>query len=218
MLRLPTFFQSARRQSSVAVHGIQRSGTNFLSRCLKEVNVRVLNSRQHRSSNWHKHCRWYAEDLIPGFLGSEFRNSYSARSFLEFAEATRYPANTLHLVIRKRRAASITSLCNWGLRCGWFSDEGDALGSIPLIAADYDRYYEFWDSMHMDAPDKIKLIDYHLLKESSFYLLEPLRQAGLEVSYASDIFSFEEVSQSPRNRSQLVVEAEVIARLSGERS
>ena len=99
----------------VAHHGLQRSGTNYLNKCLTKLKIYSLNSfDEFRSSPRHKHFRWYPDKAsIPSFLVDQYGNSCNADDLPQLNRVCRYPRFAKHLVVYKNKKEWLVSVLNF---------------------------------------------------------------------------------------------------------
>lgn len=144
-----------------AIHGIQRSGTNFLCEYFKKVDLMPINyPDKARNNPRHKHFRWYSKkELIPSVIKSQYGNDIYAENIYEINEICKYPKYTQHFVMIKDKKSWILSILNWGMRCNWFSSKSNALKFVKKFIEDYDAYYSFWRKMRSSDPQMIHFFD-----------------------------------------------------------
>ena len=186
----------------VAVHGIQRSGTNFLCEFLFKSGIGVINYPDpERDNPRHKHFRWYSnKEAIPTVIKHQYGNKVVVDSLAELNELCQYPTKTFHFVVVKDKQKWIISILNWGLRCKWFDSVDDAIGFIHQFVQDYENYYQFWRSLEESCPDNVRLV-------SVESIIEDVESFNLFLSEICDLrlipgFNgvFDELPQSPAGR------------------
>ena len=152
----------------VAIQGIQRSGTNFLTTLLDNADYRVLNRIDpKRNDPRHKHCRWQ-EDKSTIVMDERFRNSVTASSIDEVNEICRYPADMQHIVLFRAPEKWLNSIFRWGLKNEWFSSE-DAFferGLHEAFLREWDEYYAFWQDMQRDDSKRVLILSHEDLVRS----------------------------------------------------
>jgi hypothetical protein len=149
--------------NAVILHGIQRSGTNYLHQYLLKSGIKVFNFLKRpgppRNHPKNKHFRWYADkDAIPPVIRKQYANTITANSLDEINTICKYPSNLHHFVTIKKKEQWIVSILNWGFRCNWFSSVDNAIENVPVFSIDYDNYYNFWRSLKASNPSRISLV------------------------------------------------------------
>jgi len=146
---------------NLAIHGIQRSGTNYLCEYFKRVNLIPINyPDKERNGPRHKHFRWYSQkELIPSFIKSQYSNNLYAENLYEINQICKYPKDTQHFVMIKDKKSWILSILNWGMKCNWFSSKSNALKFVKTLSEDYDAYYSFWRKIKSSDPQKVHFFD-----------------------------------------------------------
>lgn len=202
----------------IAHHGIQRSGTNYLNTTLKTLGLLPQNAFDPaRNVPHHKHFRWQDDKAsIPPFIAAQYSNSLTAETIDELDRQAGFRAGTRHLVIYKHRTNWIVSICNWGLACGWFTHEHEALDSIPVLASDYDAYYGFWSGMAERHPECVGLIEYEAMSYNLNTLLTVLDRIHLRYTIPPGFSGkIDQVPMSPSDRRRKVDLPSVMKRLEG---
>jgi hypothetical protein len=202
---------AAAGRTLVAHHGVQRSGTNYLLQCLLSLRVPVLNASEPAGSvPCHKHFRWQRDKrTIPGFIRRQYHNDLSVDSVVGLDAAAGYPPDTRHLVIRKDEAAWLVSILNWGLRCGWFASKKAGLAEVPALMADYRAYYDFWQSLAEQEPERVQIVDLAELIEEPRRLFVALRALDLVFDDRGFTGVFDEVPKSPKSRPRPVTAEDI---------
>ena len=195
----------------VAHHGIQRSATNYLLQCLKSLEVPVANAIDPaRDQPRHKHFRWSRKKgAIPPFIRHQFGNTIYVESVEELNAAASYPHWVRHVVVRKDRRKWLKSILNWGLKCDWFADKEEALGSAAALLADYDAYYGFWEEIERRAPDQVALLPFEKLVANPMVLKDVLDGLGVPYNETGYTGVFDEVPMSPKERPTVVLQEDV---------
>ncbi|MDY6921020.1 MAG: hypothetical protein SV765_12520 [Pseudomonadota bacterium] len=206
------------RHGWLAHHGMQRNGTNFLLLALKQMDIDVINEFDpQRNQPQHKHFRWYRnKDRIPDYIKHDYHNTLTVNSVDELNGLCGYPADTRHIVIQKRREDAVVSVANWGLRCQWFASKQDALENMPVIARDYDAYYDFWSGLAAAEPARVALVRFEALIEDTQSLTSALGRLGYSVGPEHQRLQFDEVPQSPKNRAKQITAADYEAVFAAE--
>ena len=152
---------SIQNKKKLAIHGIQRSGTNYLCEYLKIVGLMPINyPDKARNNPTHKHFRWYPKkELIPSVIKSHYGNNFYAENINQLNMICKYPPNTHHFVMIKEKKSWILSILNWGMKCNWFSSKSNALKYIKNFSDDYDAYYSFWRKIKLSDCQKIHFFD-----------------------------------------------------------
>lgn len=207
-IRMETRLLSARlgRRPMVMHHGLQRSGTNFLLLALVTYGVPVINYRDPARNNpRHKHFRWQPDkQTIPGFIADQYGNTLNATGPEQLRAICGLSDHAVSVVIRKRREEWLKSICNWGLRCGWFDDVSDALANLPTLVEDWHAFHGFWDALSESEPGRVAVLGYDEIVSDPNVLVEGLRRVGVVVRNPDAPIGFAEVPQSPQDRRQLV--------------
>lgn len=192
-------------QAPVALHGLQRNGTNLLAAALLRAGCQVQNlTCNDRANPRHKHFRWYAEKTdIPVFLRPEYGNSCTALSVLELNQIARYDPDTVHLVVIKDLVQSVTSMINWGLRVGWVATAEDAVAPLVL---DYLAYSSFWSDLARQSPVRVKIVNFSDLVANP---TETLLAAEIDSSSIPQTWRPGRVPVSPKKRNRPVSETYV---------
>tara|TARA_B100000959_G_scaffold166622_1_gene174516 strand:+ start:103 stop:801 length:699 start_codon:yes stop_codon:yes gene_type:complete len=207
-----------KRKGWIAHHGLERSGTNFFRACLLSIDIDIINKIDPQESNpKHKHFRWYEnKSLIPHFR-KQFFNNFTANNIKDINAICGYPVDTSHFVIKKTSASAITSLSNYAIREGWFTDKKNVEKNILLLLKDYKAYYNFWQKMSDTNSSQVQIISYEDLVLSSFPLIKALEKAGIKPKLKVPIqFIFDEVYQSDKDRRNIFSEkkiSEIISKL-----
>lgn len=190
----------------IAIHGLQRHGTNYLSQCLLHLRVAQVNGvdpeRNHPS---HKHFRWYENKAaIPDVIRHQYGNTETAKSIFELNQLSGFYPETKHIVIFKSRIEGIKSILNWGLRCDWFQDKGHAISYAKDFVDDYNEFFNFWWGMHSRYPESVQVIYYDNLAEDIASLVEKLEILGISPPNLTGKLEIEQVPQSPAGRCHLI--------------
>jgi len=195
-----------KRKGWVAHHGIQRAGTNYLLKCMKAMDLNIINEFDPaRNTPRHKHFRWYDnKETIPQYLVRQYGNSLAASSIDQLNAICKYPSDTKHVVIKKEHNDAIVSLANWGLRCGWFSSKEEAVASLNIISSDYSAYYDFWGRMQSDSPTEVVMVKFEEILADAVVLKDALSAIGINVSGLPCTFVFDEVPMSPTDRNSIL--------------
>lgn len=199
---------------TVAHHGIQRSGTNFLSLCLLELGVNLCNlGRLSRRDRRHKHTRWYQGPKIPSFMSDYDAPKPVPKSVDELNTAAGFPQGTRHLVVRKAKPAALASLLNWGLRIGWFSNLKEAERAVYALSIDFDEYYAFWANLEAVSPNRVQIIQYGQVAIPPV-LTSKLSRLGFSTVARRKEFRFMRVPVSAQRKPNIsFTEAEIIQML-----
>lgn len=98
-------------------YGLQRSGTNYLEKLLKNnYRVRFLNSNKDRSSPLQKHCRLYDnKTMIPE---PQYHNDIVVENFEQFEALFKSPPD-YYLVVSKDPYSWYLSYKAWAQKCKW---------------------------------------------------------------------------------------------------
>lgn len=198
--------QSLNRSEYVAHHGIERSGTNYISRCLEELSltpVNKYNSPEDRPT--HKHFRWQPnkDTIVPPFSSScwSHYNELRVSSIHSLNKLAGYPVRTRHIVVKKELNSWLISILNYGLNVKWFLSEEDALSTIDIVKVDYKSYYDFWQLMERDFPSFVTVMHYENILKNPSLILPAIKQLGLRPKNENSFVGrFEEVYMSPMNR------------------
>lgn len=177
-------------KGQVAHHGIQRSGTNFLSVLLRNNKVHVLNSVDpKRNSPNHKHFRWQ-DDKSTILMDARYANSVVVDSIDQVDKLCGYPEQIVHFVIFKPPHTWLPSIERWAVRCGWiprsaaiFSEADDRPLADHHIAylREWDSYYLKWHSFQKAAPHRVVLLNYEeLIGDQEAVLFSLLDHVGLK--------------------------------------
>ena len=186
----------------VAVHGIQRSGTNYFCEYLFKSGIGVVNYPDpERNDPRHKHFRWYTnKEAVPAVIRNQYGNQVFIDSLNELNELCHYPQETFHFVVVKDKHKWIISILNWGLRCKWFDSVDDAINSVHEFIQDYENYYQFWRSLEVSCPNNVRLVSV----ESIMANVESFNLFLSEICELSVIPEFngifDDLPQSPSNR------------------
>ena len=203
---------------TVAHHGIQRSGTNFLSLCLLELGVDLCNlGPLSRSDRRHKHTRWYAAPRVPSVVSDYGAPKPVPKTVGELNSRAGFPRGTRHLVVRKAKPAALASLLNWGLRIGWFENPKVAEASVCQLSTDFDEYYSFWEELEALFPNTVQIIDYEDVSIPQV-LISKLSRLGLSTRAKRAKFRFKRVPVSAHRRGDIpFTEAKIIQLLGKDR-
>ncbi|MDF0599521.1 hypothetical protein P1J78_02145 [Psychromarinibacter sp. C21-152] len=212
------YLTQPRGSAPLALHGIQRSGTNYADACLRRMRVRPVNQvvPLPRDDPRHKHFRWYADkSAIPAFLRRQFDNDLVVTDVEHLNRAARYRPDCAHVVMQKDRTAWLASACNWGLRMGWFPPEPEAaLAELGPLVRDYEAYYAFWSDLAARFPDRVAVLELDALASDLGVLTEALDRLGVRYRRPPGFDGrIEEVPQSPADRARRITPEQVRARL-----
>lgn len=199
-------------QPTLALHGLQRSGTNYLLQRLMRAGFPVENAIVlRRNSVRHKHFRWQDDKTtIPGILRPQYGNEIRARSLDEVHAIAGYAATCRHIVIRKHELAWLKSILNWGLRCNWYLNREDALAHGAEMLRDYKAYYEFWTIVGRVHPTRVLFVDYDSVTAVADQLQMALRTIGVRVDRQWPAHeSVGEVPMSPADRAEPISENDI---------
>ena len=194
----------------IAIHGIQRSGTNYLEILLeKRFNLSILNKNiEERGDSKHKHCRYYKNKKnIPHFISKQYGNNFEVNNIFDINKVCNYKSDVRHLVIFKPINESIFSLVNFGIRVDWFKKE-DAINSMKLLIEDYKSYYAFWEHVSNKNKDLVQLINYKDLVKDVNNLTAKLNYMGYKFGNMKN-FKIETVPVSPKNRKIFYEQSEI---------
>lgn len=200
---------------SLAHHGLQRSGTNYLNECLWRFGNPPLNSFDEiRSSPRHKHCRWYAnKKQIPSFLKNQYGNDFQVNSINELNKSANYPLNTVHLVIKKEIYSWLASIINWGIKCKWFTDKDNAMNNLDQLIFDYKNYYNFWHNFEKQFPAQVSVLSLEKINHNFNLLVNQQIKLGLNVKNKDFKGNLEYVNMSPPDRNKIVSRDDVLKNL-----
>ena len=195
----------------VAVHGIQRSGTNYLCQYLFRSGVGVVNFPDPARNNpRHKHFRWYSnKHAIPAVIRKQFGNKSTVDSLANLNKICRYDPETFHFVVIKDKQKWILSILNWGISCKWFDSVDDAIENVPEFLKDYNYYYEFWRSLERGCPERIRLVSIEsIMEDTESFNLFLAKICGLK-SVPKFKGIFKKLPQSPINRCQYFADEDI---------
>lgn len=162
----PRLHTRMRGGPSLAHHGIQRSGTNYLLKSLRVLGCLPLNMFDPaRDQPQHKHFRWQS-DKSSITLERRFVNTVMVDGLAALDRVAGYPAETRHLVMQKRLDDWCISIVNWGLFCGWWPDVNAALADRDRIFEEYHYYHVFWHCVADQAPDRVAILDLDRVRNS----------------------------------------------------
>ena len=147
------------KPKNIALHGIQRSGTNYINQYLLRLGVYVINYKGLKDCT-HKHFRWYSnKHNIPSVKKiMDGEDILTADSLEQLNKICKYPNNMHHLVVIKNREKWIISILNWGIKCEWFDSVEDAITHVEEMIKDYDEYYRFWRLLQEKNPNNVHLV------------------------------------------------------------
>lgn len=172
----------------VAIQGIQRSGTNFLTVLLEGEDYRVLNRIDPKRDNpRHKHFRWQ-HDKTTIVMDRRYANTTSANSVNDVNEICAYPSETKHIVVFRSPEKWLNSIYRWGIDNSWFESE-DAFFSGGLhenYLREWDAFYGFWQNRAHEHPKQVLMVSYDaLVKDTAAGLkrvdafMDVIRPSGL---------------------------------------
>lgn len=162
--RAIVLWQCLNRSGFVAHHGIERSGTNYISRCLQKLSLSPVN--KYNPCDYHpahKHFRWQPnkDSIIPSWRSDlTHYNELRTSNIYALNKLAGYPVQTRHIVVKKELNNWMISILNYGLRLKWFLSKEDALDAVEILKADYNSYYDFWQSMERDFPNHVAVFHY----------------------------------------------------------
>ena len=193
----------ARREKKICIayHGLERNGTNYLSNCLKEININVLNDHIiDRKKYGHKHFRWYAsKENIPKFYRKYYKKLSKNVNLSKLNKLCDFPEHAIHVVIKKEAEAACVSFMNFAIRGLYYKNKKAAIKDKNLILEDYREYYEFWNDLQKAHPKNVWIIKYENFDaEFTEFVQEVFPDFGQEND--SIITKFERVHMSPPNR------------------
>ena len=195
----------------VAIHGMERSGTNFLAQCLESLEICVVNKYVRGRENMaHKHHRWgySAEEMPPFYLGS-YQSRNIALNQTELNQKSGLPAETKHVIIKKERVEAVASFINFGIRGLHYKTKKEALNCVFDVAEDYRKFYDFWERLAATSRGII-LVDYHDIVAEPLRLISLLSDAGCTLTQHPTVsFTFQSVNMSPKSRKRFVATHEV---------
>lgn len=194
----------------IAHHGIQRSGTNYLSELIKQFGIFVINSvNPSRSHPGHKHFRWQ-HDKNTIFIDHKYKNNVLIECINEINRVSGFPHNTFHIVVFKEPHIWFKSIINWGIMCNWFGVQ-EGIQNANNILQEWDHYYAFWQDMNVHHPDKVIILNYDHLCQNPYLLVETLRQAGFLIpeNLPHNLGSFKELPMSPTTRKNYLSDDEI---------
>lgn len=202
----------------LALHGIQRSGTNYAEACLRRMRVRPVNLviGHERDDPRHKHFRWYDnKSAIPAFLREYFDNDQHAADLATLNATAGYPPDCAHIVMRKDRTAWLASACNWGMRVNWFPPRREAaLAALDVMGHDYDTYYAYWSGMAARHPDRVTLLDVERVTADLAALTDALDRFGVRYRRPPGFHGhIKEVPFSPGDRLRKITTKDIRDRL-----
>ncbi|WP_342858642.1 sulfotransferase domain-containing protein [Pacificibacter sp. AS14] len=152
----------------VAIQGIQRSGTNFLTALLDQGSYRILNRLDpKRHDPRHKHCRWQA-DKSTIVMDDQYRNTLSASSVREINTLCGYAPETKHIILFRAPEPWLNSIFRWGLEAEWYPSE-DAFFEQQLHVAywrEWDAFYAFWQDRQRQEPDQVLIVSHKKMIEN----------------------------------------------------
>lgn len=212
--------QARSRGTPLAMHhGLQRSGTNYLLLSLLRHGVPVLNySDPARHDPRHKHCRWqHNKTTLIQPIADQYGNSLLVSNIDELNSICGLHQATRHIVVFKERIDWLQSICNWGLRCGWFANASTALAALTKLAQDYSAYHAFWSAMKDKAPGQVEILQFEKIRCSGTALSTPLTRLGLPNKPALDSLRISEVPRSPGNRTRAVTKEDVLTHMRDDR-
>lgn len=167
-------FDSRAVGSPVAIQGIQRSGTNYLTSLLGMSGYKVLNHVDPRRDHpCHKHFRWQPEKNTIA-MDLRYKNTLCVSSIHQINEICDYDPDTKHLVIYREPDKWLKSIFNWGLANGWFRDYSDFMKSnlCDKYLAEWDAYYTFWQKQSSVHSDLVLIINYEELINDAVQVME----------------------------------------------
>lgn len=200
------------RRSVVMHHGLQRSGTNYLLLALLDSGVGVINYRDPtRQSPLHKHYRWQSEKSeVIAPISRLYRNDLTASTLQELDDHCGLcGVSPVHIVIRKEAKDWLKSMCNWGMRCGWFADPDEALNSLAMLRRDHANFHHFWARMAVQNPDRVLLVEFDSLLAKPELLARELQERSLARHPRVEAFQISEVPRSPLDRLEYVSAADI---------
>lgn len=199
----------------VAHHGIERSGTNFIEKCLDELSLTPVNKYcpPENEAN-HKHFRWQPDktSIIPfgSYKYSHYNNLY-ASNISELNKKARYPKNTRHLVVKKEFKTWMVSVLNYGMNVKWFNSKQDALDSIVILKKDYYCYYGYWELMAKKNSEFVVVVPYEDVSRSPHLFIQYIKKIGLSpVNEDSFTGVYKELVMSPKYRKSFFNEEDVL--------
>ena len=191
---------------SIAHHGLQRSGTNFLNSCLTELGVFPVNSYDpERTHPSHKHFRWQhdKDSIIPA--APIYLNQLYVDNIDDLNRFAGYPDKCRHVVIKKDLVEWLTSILNWGIRVNWYNSKHEALESVYSAISDYQAYYSFWERMEVRHPEYVRVVCFSKLKNNPRIIIDVIKDLGLTPKNVNDFTGrFKVVPQSPDGRKSYV--------------
>jgi len=195
----------------IAHHGIQRSGTNFLSQSLCRCGLQPINFYdEKRNTPRHKHFRWYANKVaIPDILVDQYGNSLMVSNIELLNEFACYPDTTIHLVIKKNKLSWLASIVNWGIRCNWFDTKESALNYLNVLGEDYDSYYSFWENLESDSPMQVGVISFEEVRKDFNILKNKIIEFGIIPKCGNFSGIINEVPMSPRTRVEMITKEDI---------
>ena len=200
------------RSGFVAHHGLERSGTNYISRCLQKLSLTPVNKYNSAPNHpTHKHFRWqpdkgtimfWCPPNIPRY------NELRASNIYELNILAGYPKQTRHIVIKKELNNWLLSILNFGLGTKFFLTREDVLDALDILKADYKAYYDFWQSMERDFPNFVTVVNYENISTNPSLMILAINKLGLIPKNKNSFTGrFEEVNMSPlKRKSYLIME------------
>lgn len=194
----------------IAISGIQRSGTNYLAACLKQLGITPLNYfRVGEAHAMHKHSRWNCISYCKIPRLKELYPEIKCDNIQELNTACGYPIDTCHLIIQKDKANWLLSAANFALFSGWYPDEKSVLQGLSTLSDDYDEYYNFWSKMSKKDSRKCRIVVYENILNDFECLVSQLIYMEFNIRLLDEIEygKFTELNMSPLTRRKKITAA-----------
>ena len=157
------FVDSLHPSKDLLLYGLQRSGTNYFERTLKEnFVVNFLNSDDDRRHPIQKHFRIFDDKSLTSM--KDYSNDSIFESFADFENAVGVKVSA-YMIISKDPYSWFLSYRSWAEKCNW-----PAFSSHP--AKEYEAFYQKWMDFAAQS-DQVHFVKYiDLLEEPEEALLK----------------------------------------------
>jgi len=197
---------------SVAYHGLERNGTNYLASCLSQTSFTILNDHiSNRRRYGHKHYRWYQNRLaIPSFYRKYYFHRNDIQSLSQLNRLCGFPNNTIHLVIKKDPTAACVSFMNFAIRSLYYRNKKNALSQQSAILSDYHEYYSFWTNLSLKYPKNVRIISYENFQTEFLNFVHDAIGSTAQMYETKIRTNVTKVNMSPPNRVSYVFPEDLV--------
>ncbi len=172
-------FNKLLKKDNLLHFGLQRSGTNFLSKLLvQNFNIKILNRNKNTSHPLQKHFRLYDEkNIIPHIA---YKNNLSINNLDEYITQLKISKPVKGIIIISKDPYSwLLSYKAWAKKCNWPKVDHHYIKEYNLF---YDKWFKFAEKN--DTILFIKYID--LLSQTNLVLEDIEKKFQLTHSFSRD--------------------------------